>query len=227
MRILRSGFYIYFTVVILVVAYLALIILKNFAYEKDLYNGDNAYRLGDYGDAEIYYTKIRTANTTSAKLAFRFANTLHQQGRYKEAISYFEKAVLLEDLSSLKAQIYYNSGINYFKINQLEKSITAFKEALLLAPNDNQTRLNLLYLLQMKASAAKKEKDTKQSGKQESAADKKAKQDGDKAEDEEAADASMTETMLDMVSKEEQSKKAKIGKMKRKLNNLSKEEKDY
>ncbi|MBL6591513.1 MAG: tetratricopeptide repeat protein [Flavobacteriaceae bacterium] len=82
-------------------------------------------------------------NTQSqVEVVFDEGNALYNQGNYAEAI---EKYTSIINNGSESAELYYNLGNAYYKINDIANSIFYFEKSLLLDPNNNETINNLLF----------------------------------------------------------------------------------
>ena len=73
-------------------------------------------------------------------------NALYQKGSYNEAIAAYESV-----LSSKKqsAELYFNLGNCYYKLNKVAPAIYNYEKALVLAPNDSEIHNNLKFAQKM------------------------------------------------------------------------------
>jgi len=69
-----------------------------------------------------------------------YGNVMYEKGNYNVAISVYENLLATNGQS---AQIYYNLGNAYFKINQIGKAVLNYERALFFDSNDNDTEYNL------------------------------------------------------------------------------------
>ena len=82
-------------------------------------------------------------NTQSqVEVVFDEGNALYNQGNYTEAI---EKYTSIINNGFESAELYYNLGNAYYKINDIANSIFYFEKSLLLDPNNNETKNNLYF----------------------------------------------------------------------------------
>ncbi len=80
------------------------------------------------------------------------ADSLYIKGEYRDAAGIY--AALAEKTAS--ADIYYNLGNSYYRLNEYPEARLAFERALLLAPSDKDARRNLkLTVAKIKANDAK------------------------------------------------------------------------
>lgn len=81
---------------------------------------------------------------------FEKANSLYNQGKYQEAI---EDYLQISESGQHSAELYYNLGNAYYKLNQIAPSIYYYEKALLLQPNDPDIINNLQYAENMTIDA--------------------------------------------------------------------------
>ena len=79
---------------------------------------------------------------SQVEVVFDEGNALYNQGNYTEAI---EKYTSIINNGSESAELYYNLGNAYYKINDIANSIFYFEKSLLLDPNNNETKNNLSF----------------------------------------------------------------------------------
>jgi Ca-activated chloride channel homolog len=110
---------------------------------QNLVNGNQFYQKSQFDLAEAQYRKALEYDRGNEKAKYNLANALQRQSKYDEA------AKLLEDLggsskdNSTKSAAYYNQGVAYTKMKNLDASIESYKKALRLNPNDKEARENL------------------------------------------------------------------------------------
>lgn len=74
--------------------------------------------------------------------SFEKGNKSYQKGNYKEAIVHYER--ILKDKKQ-SAELYFNLGNCYYKLNKVAPAIYNFEKALLLNPNDKDIQNNLKF----------------------------------------------------------------------------------
>lgn len=77
-----------------------------------------------------------------AQSAFDRANDLYKKGKYQDAIEVYQSIVNAKKHS---AEIYFNLGNCYYKLNKVAPAIYNFEKALLLNPNDTEIQNNLRF----------------------------------------------------------------------------------
>ena len=110
---------------------------------QSIIKGNQLYQQSQFDLAEIQYRKALEYEPENERAKYNLANALQRQTKYDEA------AKLLEDLAgsskdnSIKSAAYYNQGVAYTKMKNLDASIESYKKALRTNPNDQQARENL------------------------------------------------------------------------------------
>ena len=77
---------------------------------------------------------------------FDKANTLYNEGKYIDAIEVYS-GIIDDGLHS--ADLYFNIGNSYYKINDTPNSIFYYEKALLLDPDNESVKINLTYAQNM------------------------------------------------------------------------------
>jgi tetratricopeptide (TPR) repeat protein len=83
-----------------------------------------------------------TVQIINAQGAFERANDLYKKAKYQEAIEVYQSIVNAKKHS---ADIYFNLGNCYYKLNDVAPAIYNFEKALLLNPNDADIQNNLRF----------------------------------------------------------------------------------
>lgn len=106
-------------------------------------NGNKQFRSGKYAESEVSYRKATEKNPRNPQAAYNLGNALVAQGKESAAVRQFEDAAKLETNPFRKAKSYHNIGVIYQGKKLFAEAIEAYKEALRLNPNDDETRYNL------------------------------------------------------------------------------------
>ncbi len=106
--------------------------------------GNKLYRSGDYPNAEVSYRKAIEKNPKNPQAAFNLGNALMAQKKDSAAVMQFDSATKLETNPLRKAKAYHNVGVICQSHKMYGEAIEAYKSALRLNPNDNETRYNLV-----------------------------------------------------------------------------------
>ena len=106
--------------------------------------GNKQFHRGDYPGAEVSYRKAVEKNPKNPQAAFNLGNALMAQKKDSAAVVQFENASRLETNPLRKAQSYHNMGVVCQTHKMYGEAIEAYKNALRLNPNDDETRYNLV-----------------------------------------------------------------------------------
>ncbi len=106
--------------------------------------GNKLFRMGDYPNAEVSYRKAIEQNPKNPQASFNLGNALMAQKKDSAAVTQFENASRLETNPLRKAQSFHNIGVICQTHKMYGEAIEAYKSALRLNPNDDETRYNLV-----------------------------------------------------------------------------------
>ncbi len=84
------------------------------------------------------------------KTLFEEATELYNKGEYSKAVENYDQILKNGEHS---AQLYFNMGNCYYKLNAIGPSIYYYEKALLLDPNDDEILNNLVYAQNMRLDA--------------------------------------------------------------------------
>ncbi len=115
-----------------------------------LRQGNKLFESGDFVGAEQSYRQALEINSDNPKAWHNLGNALYKQGRLEEAREIFTQLAQEGSASDdLRAAGWHNLGNTLLGSGQIPESVDAFKEALRLAPDDDDTRYNLAYALNL------------------------------------------------------------------------------
>ncbi len=89
-------------------------------------------------------------HSQTASSLFSKANGLYKNGNYKEAIALYSK---IEEQGLVSADLYYNLGNSYYKLNEVAPSIYYYEKALKLNPAHADALANLTFAKRMTIDA--------------------------------------------------------------------------
>jgi hypothetical protein len=95
---------------------------------------------------KILYIFLLITQTFWAQTAFDKGNNSYQKGNYQEAITVYESVIKSGQQS---AELYFNLGNCFYKLNKVAPAIFNFEKALLLNPNDAEIQNNLAFAQKM------------------------------------------------------------------------------
>jgi len=117
--------------------------------KKEVRSGNVNYEHGNYSEAELNYRKALEKNATSYPGSYNLGSSLYRQDKNEEAAASYAAAADKAKSNEEKAKAYHNLGNALVKSGKFEEGITAYKNALRLNPEDNDTRYNLAYAQSM------------------------------------------------------------------------------
>lgn len=91
----------------------------------------------------IVYLFLLITQVFFAQSSFEKGNALYQKGQYQQAVDVYENIIKKDKLHS--AELYFNLGNSYYKLNKVAPSIYNYEKALVLKPNDPDVLNNLKF----------------------------------------------------------------------------------
>ncbi|MBW6497711.1 MAG: tetratricopeptide repeat protein [Bacteroidales bacterium] len=136
------------TLVILVMI-LVLPVMVQAQERRNLRQGNKLYQDEKFNDAEIRYRQSLEENPQNIKGMFNLGNALYRQGRFDEAAEIFGGLSQFAPGEREKAFAYHNLGNTHIQSQKYAESVDAYKNALRINPDDEQTRHNLAYAMRL------------------------------------------------------------------------------
>ncbi len=124
-----------------------------------LNKGVDKYDEKKYTDAEVDFRKVVENSPKSYEANFNLGNTYYKQEKYDDAIKSYQSAFENAKDNESRGKIFHNVGNSLLKSNKIEESIEAYKNALKFNPNDQDTKYNLSYALEMLKNKDKDKQD--------------------------------------------------------------------
>jgi len=131
---------------------------KNINGDIFLFQGNTAYRKGDFQQAEELYRKgLLMPSEHKSQGYFNLANSLYNQKKYDLAENEYINAMNLLDKNNnfAKSKIYYNIANLYLEQKKYDKAIDYYIKALTINPLDNDAQYNLNYAWKMMQQSKK------------------------------------------------------------------------
>ena len=131
---------------------LALIVgaCSNDALHEDNAAANRQFAAGDFEAALGTYERLLAERPDLPELSFNVGNALHRLGRFERAVAETQRA-LPPTTTALGATTYYALGNHFLALDRLGQAFDAYRNALLLDPDDADAKHNLeltLFLLQ-------------------------------------------------------------------------------
>jgi Ca-activated chloride channel family protein len=115
---------------------------------KLIREGVKSFYADDYPDSEVSFRKALEIDSASVPASYNMAASLYKQEKYDEARSILQKIAETNTDPSIKAGAFHNIGNSFLKEEKYQESIDAYKNSLMLQPNNQDTKYNLAYALQ-------------------------------------------------------------------------------
>jgi Ca-activated chloride channel family protein len=201
-------------------------LLLNFALgfaqkeSNHLRKGNELYKKEKFSEAELEYRKGLEQKSKSYTGNFNLSNSLYKQQKYKEA------AVMLDSLSKTTkdknqlASVYHNLGNSLLQDKAYAESVEAYKKALKLKPDAEDSRYNLSYAMrklqqQQQQQQQNQQKQQSKNQDQKQNKDQKPQDKKDQKEEEQRKqnlNREEAEQMLDALNREEKDLRKKTEK---------------
>jgi len=105
-------------------------------------DGTRFFARGEYDRALESYQRARAERPDLLQLDYNIGNAVHRLGDYSRAVEETQRATAATD-SRLASAAYYSLGNHYFRLGQLQPAFDAYKQALILKPDDLDAKYNL------------------------------------------------------------------------------------
>ncbi len=138
--------------------------------------GNRQYEDKKFKEAEIEYRKALEKKPQSHRGSFNLGNTEYRQDKFDEAADNFLRSASGNPNKSVAAKAYHNMGNALLKAQKLEESINAYKHALRLNPQDEDTRYNLAYAMRYLQQQQNQQQSNNQDNKKDEKQDEKNQQ---------------------------------------------------
>ena len=120
--------------------------------------GVDLYKEKKFVDSEVEFKKGMEKSPKNFQANFNLGDSYYKQGKYEDALKAYSLALTKTDNKDLKSLVYHNIGNSLLKSNKIKESIGAYVNSLNLDPNDQATKYNLSYALDMMKKQDKNQK---------------------------------------------------------------------
>ena len=164
-----------------VTIFLLMITVSTFAQTDRQYlrQGNKQFNAGDYANAEVSYRKALEKNPRNPQAIYNLGNALMAQKKDSASIEQFQNAAKLETNPLRKYQSFHNIGVICQSHKMYGEAIEAYKSALRLNPDDDETRYNLVLCKHQKQKQDKNKQDQQQNKNDQKKDDQKEQQQQD------------------------------------------------
>lgn len=113
--------------------------------KRDVRKGNRDFRKEEYREAEIDYRKALVKDSLSVAANYNLANALYKSGDTEQAFRILENIKDVAKESGAAADYYYNLGDVAVARQDWQTAVDAFKQSLLLRPDDLDAKENYIY----------------------------------------------------------------------------------
>jgi tetratricopeptide (TPR) repeat protein len=111
--------------------------------ETALFRGNYAFERGEYQDATVQYlAALDSDGEAQLWVKYNLGNVYFSVGEVESAMTMWESAARTDD-SDLLFAVNYNRGVACYRQGDFKRSFSLFRDALLLRPDDRDTKVNL------------------------------------------------------------------------------------
>ena len=114
----------------------------------DLWKGNREYSREQFSSALKKYGEASAKNPNDPKPVFNAGDALYRMKQLDEAAEAFSQLTDPAKTKDLAPKAYYNLGNTRFNQERYKESVEAYKQCLLLDPNEEDCRFNLVKTLQ-------------------------------------------------------------------------------
>jgi len=111
--------------------------------KESIIKGNKSYKENNYDAAENAYRDALKNSDTNVTASYNLGNVLYRKNNTEEAVKSYDMVIAHSPNNAVKQEAFYNKGVAYQKAKKLPECITAYKNALILNPNDEDARQNL------------------------------------------------------------------------------------
>jgi Ca-activated chloride channel homolog len=203
-------------------------IQTSFAQKENalLRKGNREYDKGDFKEAEKDYRKALELNNASSRGQFNLGTAVYRNNNFEEAAKIYGSMAEKKSDRSMQSKVYHNLGNSHLQAKDYEKSIMAYKNALMNDPKNLDTKYNLEYAKMMlkQQQQQQQNKDNKDNkDKKDEKKDQQQKQDQQqqneqqKQQDQKKISKEDAERMLEALKNDEKQTMQKVKKEKAKV----------
>jgi tetratricopeptide (TPR) repeat protein len=116
--------------------------------EKLIQDGNDQFEEEAYLEALAVYQQANFEDPELAEPYYNAANALYRQGAYGEALTLMQEALNFADEESLIESSLFNIGNSTYNTQDFAGAVDAYKQALLVDPDDQDAKYNLELALQ-------------------------------------------------------------------------------
>ena len=133
--------------------------------KESIIKGNKSYKENNFDAAENAYRDALKNSDTNVTASYNLGNVLYRKDNTEEAVKSYDNAIGNAKSNAIKQEAFYNKGVALQKAKKLPECITAYKNALILNPNDEDARQNLQRALKEQQQQQKQQQQNKNQNK--------------------------------------------------------------
>jgi len=133
--------------------------------KESIIKGNKSYKENNFDAAENAYRDALKNSDTNVTASYNLGNVLYRKDNTEEAVKSYDNAIANAKSNAIKQEAFYNKGVALQKAKKLPECITAYKNALILNPNDEDARQNLQRALKEQQQQQKQQQQNKNQNK--------------------------------------------------------------
>ncbi len=146
------------------------------AGREKVLEGNRNFSEGDYDKALELYREALEESPDSPAIRFNLGDAHFKKEEMEDAADSFSQALQSED-PEIKSRAQYNLGNSLYRQGKLQESLSAYREALKVAPGDRDAKHNLEFVLKQLQEQQQQQKNQNQQGDGDQEKDKDKNQD--------------------------------------------------
>ena len=115
------------------------------SFRGKISKGNKLYNKNKFDQALKMYEDAQIKNRSSEELNFNIGNAFYKKCKFENAHKEYEKAAFSKN-PQLKAKAYYNMGNALYRQGKLNESISSYKQALDITPEDEDAKYNIEFV---------------------------------------------------------------------------------
>ena len=147
------------------------------AGREKVLEGNRNYSEGDYDKALELYREALEESPDSPAIRFNLGDAHFKKEEMEDAADSFSQALQSED-PEIKSRAQYNLGNSLYRQGKLQESLSAYREALKVAPGDRDAKHNLEFVIKQLQEQQQQNQNQQGEGEQEKDQDQEESQSG-------------------------------------------------
>ncbi len=120
---------------------------------KEIQLGDEEYQAEDYEEAVLFYKRAEIKDRKAARglgIDMKIGKSYYYIFQYTDAVNYFQKAMEVEKNPIKRAEIYYLTGMCYYRLEDKERSMESFERLVKEYPETTWSKKAVIYIVKLR-----------------------------------------------------------------------------